>query len=77
MDLAGREGKVDAVVGDDAGEPLDDAAELDGRRRAGDGREILSAHLRCINAGGRLVHALAPSGIDIATPSCRASAARP
>ena len=45
MDLAGREGEVDAVVGDDAGEPLDDAAELDGRHRAGDGRRCLAAHL--------------------------------
>ena len=63
MDLAGREGEVDAVVGDDAGEALDDAAELDGRHRVGRRPSVPVRSPGSVDAGGRLAHALAPSGI--------------
>jgi hypothetical protein len=35
VDRAGSDGEVDPVVGDHAGEPLDDVAQLDGERRGG------------------------------------------
>ena len=41
MDLAGLDGQVDAVVGDDAGEALGDAAHLEaGRGRPGRDRRV-------------------------------------
>ena len=48
VDLAGAQVEVDAVVGDDAGEALDDAAHLDGERgrRCGRRRGVRTAVMR-------------------------------
>ena len=65
MDLAGREGEVDAVVGDDAGKPLDDPAELDRTAPRWRRPSVLGVHPEVVDAGGCIGHGLAPAGIAI------------